>query len=515
MTDVAAVASRRGDEEIADLYSGYPGFIIAASVVLLQLMVESQDSGALAFFDLLKHDPRLQGMVHLDSLVAFFMDVRHYIKSQAEYLSFLVQFAGTAYWLFCIYRMHAVLAAVSGGSYPISARRAVGLQLIPIFNLFWSFVWLKALRAYIKNAGVSILPDYVLWVAVLLGLVGGQFFPATGLTIIFSTLLYLRQRLRKVLPPPPRALVNAEAIALSAAAGCAFGALLLTAVVALVPEFGTKEILTILMLATLVAYCIEPLIEHVRVWVGLSEAHPDATDRPVVLRVAAFFLIALASMSDGLLHSYIHEHFSQAMLIAMATTINFGITWAWIQGVRSHPSRAALLGLITGGLIAAAMVLVLYGVGDPAPHAGAATPAGSQTQQPLSFTPGAGSFVEIGKNALVAMGAWSLVGFVGGFVLDRRWGRNRPSRVLAAVVAMSSCVIDLTFQLIAHVYATGTFSILAFWGHFSVSEFNLWAAIGVGWAIGILIAGRSADAAFRHVGTPRMAMRSRRKIPNK
>ena len=491
MTDVAAERAHRQEREIADLYTGYPGFIIAAFLVLLELTV-AKDPQAATLLEFIKKAPWPEGNF-LSDIVALLKDVGRYVEARAETLSFIVLIAGNAYWYFCVYRIHSVLAAVTDGAYPISARRAVGLQLIPFFNLYWTFVWLKQLHKYIAAANVKIVSHYVLGLVILTGLVGGQFNAALGLVVIFSTLLYLRGKLQKVLPVPPPTLANPEGVALSAAIGCAFGALLLESVATFIGRFseesaaGIKEIATIVVVSVMVVFLIEPLIERVRIRVGLSEVHAVRhIARPVFLRIVAILIIAFASLSDGLLHSYISEHFDDAMKIGAAAVVNFGITYAWARGVRRHPSRAAWLGLVSGGVIAVALAFALsrYGglAGSLAENVHA---SGRGTQSPVF----AMQSIDIGKDAMLAMVAWSLVGFTGGFVLDRGWG-PRPSRTVAVAVLGSAVAIDAIVQGIA---------VFSWHQSFSLHSFSLWLAVSLGWVLGILLVGTSADAALRHV----------------
>jgi hypothetical protein len=171
MTELATESAKAEDREIGDLPAVYPGFIIAA-VFFVIVVLE------------MKIDPDLVNK-----------------PEQTTLLTVLTALVGTAYWLYCIYRIHSVLAAATGGSYPIGPRKAAGFQLIPFFNLYWTYVWLAQLTDYIARAGVKVASRYLLTGILLLGFFTGQLFDASvGLVLIFSVVLYLRRKLQQALP---------------------------------------------------------------------------------------------------------------------------------------------------------------------------------------------------------------------------------------------------------------------------------------------------------------------------
>ena len=55
-----------------------------------------------------------------------------------------------AYWLFCIHRLHWVIAEITNNKYPISPGKASGFHLIPIYNLYWSFKWPRELGRFLR-----------------------------------------------------------------------------------------------------------------------------------------------------------------------------------------------------------------------------------------------------------------------------------------------------------------------------------------------------------------------------
>jgi hypothetical protein len=54
---------------------------------------------------------------------------------------------GWIYWLYCVYRMQNVIVTTDQ-TCKISASKAVGFYLIPIFNIFWVFKWTNEIAAY-------------------------------------------------------------------------------------------------------------------------------------------------------------------------------------------------------------------------------------------------------------------------------------------------------------------------------------------------------------------------------
>src|ERR1044071_399227 len=70
----------------------------------------------------------------------------------------LANFFGWVYWLFCVHRMHKVLARATYSSYPTTPRRAIWLQFVPLYNLIWAVKWPNRIAKFLKqtNPGLRI-----------------------------------------------------------------------------------------------------------------------------------------------------------------------------------------------------------------------------------------------------------------------------------------------------------------------------------------------------------------------
>src|SRR5215469_8193388 len=62
---------------------------------------------------------------------------------------------GFGYWLFCVHRMHRILAQATNGSYPVGPRRALWFHFIPLFNLYWYFRWPYRMGKFFNEAQSS------------------------------------------------------------------------------------------------------------------------------------------------------------------------------------------------------------------------------------------------------------------------------------------------------------------------------------------------------------------------
>jgi hypothetical protein len=106
---------------------------------------------------------------------------------------FLPTFIAGVYWLVCIYRYHKILANIPGYKHSISPAKAVGYHFIPIFNIFWVFVWPLDIAKFV-NARVKPLKmrGWVVGLSTFIGILCRVLFdPALGITLIFLSLTYL------------------------------------------------------------------------------------------------------------------------------------------------------------------------------------------------------------------------------------------------------------------------------------------------------------------------------------
>src|SRR5438445_10401100 len=148
----------------------------------------------------------------------------------------LVSIIGTCYWLFCIYRSHKVLAEYTGSKYPISPRKALGFQIIPIFQYYWFFRWTRQLAKFVDaESGEARMPR--VWPGLLMSLSSllgwNPAFKSLRLFLIFALGIYFTRKLRQVLPAcEPVALERWHRwnLSMSAGVGAAFGFVLFRAI---------------------------------------------------------------------------------------------------------------------------------------------------------------------------------------------------------------------------------------------------------------------------------------------
>lgn len=119
-----------------------------------------------------------------------------YVGNRQTLLPYLTWVGAIIYWLFCIHRFHRIMAASTGGLYPISPRRAVGFHFIPFYNLYWLFRWTNAVAAFV-NARVAPGTMWRGWPgAILLGaFVLARFDAGIALILIFAVTHYIRSKL--------------------------------------------------------------------------------------------------------------------------------------------------------------------------------------------------------------------------------------------------------------------------------------------------------------------------------
>lgn len=117
---------------------------------------------------------------------------------------FLPIFISRVYWLVCIYQYHKILAAVPGWKHPISPAKAVGFQIIPLFGIYWIFIWPREIAKFV-NARLKqqVMRGWAVGLACLAALVSQIVFePAIGITLLFLTTGYVASCLTRALAAP-------------------------------------------------------------------------------------------------------------------------------------------------------------------------------------------------------------------------------------------------------------------------------------------------------------------------
>jgi hypothetical protein len=412
-----------------------------------------------------------------------------------EALVLITSMLGSCYWLFCVYRIHKILSQYTGRTYPISPRRAVGFQLIPIFEYIWFFRWTRRMAEFIdsesgKPGMPKVWPGALLTLTSLFGL--WPPFKSVRLFLIFGFGIYLTRKLRAILPAPKQLRLKRTQqwnLSMSAGIGAAFSFVLVQAVRHFSAEQSTEklhDLAAIFLVSIGVLLFLEPLFEKVREVMGVSEHHPALqSHKPWILRLGVFIILVLTSAFHGLLHSEI-EGAIKGDLPGVLTTlfaallVTGGVTYFWIGASHCHPSHAARSGLVSGtvlGFIVAFAVLVALAPPDtyaesssektiPQNVAHYAMPwAPSRITQDLATgnLDGNSSLTQLGVMAL----PWALFGFAGGFAIDKRWGNGRAERVVLTMFGAGSLcglVLWTTGRIASFGEVLSHLSVVAGWG---------------------------------------------------
>lgn len=121
-----------------------------------------------------------------------------YPYSQFSFGLIFISVVGAIYWIFCVYRIHKILAGATNHRYPISPGRAIGFHFIPIFNFYWIFHWPHQLAVFLNRFSDKCTMNNV-WPGALLVV---SFFcnvfvdRALGLILSYSVLVYIFQKIK-------------------------------------------------------------------------------------------------------------------------------------------------------------------------------------------------------------------------------------------------------------------------------------------------------------------------------
>ena len=120
---------------------------------------------------------------------------------------------GWFYWIYCVHRMHVILAEMTNYSYPVPPGKAAGRHAFPWYNLFWILYWSWIFAKYLNKSGrVRIISGALLGPMLLLSLLLVMLDGAVGLTFLFALTTYMSSKLAKHVealgpaPAPPAAL---------------------------------------------------------------------------------------------------------------------------------------------------------------------------------------------------------------------------------------------------------------------------------------------------------------------
>jgi hypothetical protein len=378
-----------------------------------------------------------------------------------EAFVWLFSMLGSCYWFFCVHRIHKVLAEYTTCAYPISARKAVGFQIIPLFEYYWFFRWTRQIAKFLdQQAGRTTAPK--LWPGVLLvgASVLGWFplFKSVRLFLFFGFGLYLIRQLKAVLPPArPLRVRRAQQwnLSMSAGVGAAFSFVLVQAL----RDFSTQgskeklhELAAIFLVSVGVLIFLEPLFDRLRLVLGIEHHHTAVhKNQSWVLRLSVFAILVFTSLFHGLLHTEIensidHDWIGTLTMLLTGLLVSGGITYFWIAAAHRRPSHAARSGLISGAVFGFLVASAVLAVANPSAGSG-------ESNQQLLTQAFHHEFplvparvlkeMEEGKlgndSGLTQMGIiafpWPIFGLMGGLAIDKRWGGGKVHGVALSMFA--------------------------------------------------------------------------------
>jgi hypothetical protein len=412
------------------------------------------------------------------------------VTDQYTLLFLLVSLVNSSYWIFCIFRIHRVLAEASNGSYPIGPWKAVGLMFIPFFNLYWLFRWTNQIADFVNGQpGTARLLRN--WPAgfLLLGLIiTAKIDGSLGMPILYGTLHFIRNKLAPTLspnfrivalavPPQPQD-VGPRRLAVSAAIGSAFGFILWQAIKGFSAEphpDQVKELVVIALVTVGILGFLEPLLHALSSWFGIPEAHMEALQGKRTTRrlIAVFFLVAFASISHALLHLITANDPLGVAVQIIYSLIPGGITYAWTRGVLRWPSRCAPLGAVWGAFLGIGITFVYFII--------LSVLAGGKQNRAL---------VDLEFLALAGSIAWPLMGFAGGLMLDKHRGLL-PSRSAAKGIITGILAFEVLNFVAIQAGVFDRFGQLGLQDIAAIFPDDLSRAAG--WTLGLIVMGQAAD----------------------
>ncbi|MDB5040076.1 MAG: hypothetical protein JWN27_802 [Candidatus Eremiobacteraeota bacterium] len=243
---------------------------------------------------------------------------------------------------------------------------------------------------------------------------------------------------------------KAFSLAFSAGLGAAFGLfswLSIERFFRLQAAEQVDQLLAIVLVGLGIVKFIEPLIDRLRVrLIGEGDRQELRARQARRVRLVAFLVVVVASLSHGFLSSLIDSDPSGALGVVLAAIlIAGGTTYAWCRGAYHQPRTAAMQGAITGFFVSAAMFWVNF----VAFH-GNIPPFG-----PMSVTGGEAFMLEYAA-------PWAVIGFTGGYAIDRRWShKGLLFAILGPLLAFD--VILLPFGKITPILMMNDLARLAGW----------------------------------------------------
>ena len=386
----------------------------------------------------------------------------------------LAGLGGYIYWLFCVHRIHKILAEYTQGKYPIAPWKSVAFLFIPLYAVYWIFKWPATLANFVSsrpspdgNARLMRrrLPAIALLISTMITpLFGFEIGIGFQLALVFAVGLYLTRNLERVLPrPEPICLRRLKQLTVSASAGvgAAFSLLVFEAFhdfFARTPKADRiHELVVIGLVSVGVMVFLEPLSEKLRLLL-VHDHIMLKSKKSLWLRLAVLGVLLSTSLLDGMAHTAVENWMKdpqgpqKMMELAAAMLISGGITYFWIGAGHLHRPHAMRSGAFSGAALAVVAFLVLSSVASP--RTAETSMEGSLEQHfvlpgvPSIVTQHLGSGDFSAKALLILAIPWLLMGLAGGAVIDKRWAHSCAGNLALSVIG-AGIVAGLLLRLIS------------------------------------------------------------------
>jgi len=366
------------------------------------------------------------------------------LNQLATILASATYLCGIIYWMICVYRFHQVIAVLTDNTYPISAARAVGFQLIPLYSVYWNFKWPRKLASFIQSRTNQKMSWIWLGIILLLGGALATFVAGGTLLCLFAVAQYINKRLVHTIPKEDRPVIShfwQLRLSITAGVGAGFVLTLAEGINRLLRSPKTESVHQLVAIAVLSICAIlflDPLVSWLQRVAGHSEEHSvNSAGVGTVLGTAVLLITTvLATTCHGFLHFDIEPDPWEAVVkLLIAFSVPAAITYFWILGSWERPPQATKLGLFAGLSIGAVLVLyiaAMFGKDHGALHLvpGLVSPfAGSAlTGRPQD------DWALVEKMIGVQLLPLAIAGLAGGLTIDRGWGRSRTQSVAISLV---------------------------------------------------------------------------------
>ncbi|MGA2411795.1 MAG: hypothetical protein ABSG46_15595 [Candidatus Binataceae bacterium] len=347
------------------------------------------------------------------------------IAQLPDWILLLIGFCGVAYWYFCIYRIHAALAEATRSAHPISPTKAVGYHFIPFFNLLWVFKWPRQIAEFVNSRSPRVkMPKYRAGFFILCGLVILKIDGAIGLCILFASTDRIIHRIDGVLPgflPPHPSGAGLPhrwqrlRVAIAAGLGTSIGFIVFDALEDFINHDIHYKLQFIFVSAVMLLFAatfIEPLTHQIKIVLGYEAEGAEPAKPGAWNSAGAAITIIVLGMLYDLLHDTVEADPLKIIgILAFNLLICGGITNAWTSGAQRYKPNAALFGGISGLLL------------------GSMTAIEGLPQQII----------------LMSICIFAILGFSGGYAIDRGWG-SHPSRTVATTIVV--LMIPFVFPMV-------------------------------------------------------------------